>query len=310
MSILSGMAGKGLITVLPIPSIMRFAAECVPCLLNRVIYETDLIDPGKREEAVRGALGIIAEGYPKGENSAKLATKVHRHVYHVIGNNDPYLDLKRRSNMAALSIVPKAEEFISRSKERFEAACLISIIGNVMDFGIDVGLDGPEAFTRCFDPLLAQGIEVNDVAKLRELLAQSKRVVYLMDNSGEIVLDRFLVREIQSMGVEVVGVVKGEPILTDATMDDLRSTGMDQVFDSFITTETFAVGLDLERVPTLNRILNEADLVISKGMANFEALSDEKLPHIAYLLRAKCNPVAAAIGAKKDQNVVRVMSMD
>lgn len=289
---------------------MRFAAECVPCLLNRVIYETDLIDPGKREEAVRGALAIIAEGYPKGENSAKLATKVHRQVYHIIGDDDPYLDLKRRSNTAALSVVPKAETYISRSKDRLEAACLVAIIGNVMDFGIDVGLDGPEAFNKCFDPLLEQGIEVNDVAKLREMLARSKKVIYLLDNSGEIVLDRFLVQEIQSMGVEVIGAAKGEPILTDVTLDDLRSTGMDQVFDSCITTGTFAVGLDLDKVPNLKRILNEANLVISKGMANFEALSDEDLPNVAYLLRAKCNPVAKAIGAKKDQNVVRVVARD
>lgn len=289
---------------------MRFAADCVPCLLNRVIYETDLIDPGKREAAMRGALAIIADGYPRGENSAKLATKVHRHVYQVIGNDDPYLDLKRRSNAAALSVVPKAESFISRSKDRFEAACLVSIIGNVMDFGIDVGLDGPEAFTKWFDPLMAQGIEVNDVAKLRKLLDRSKKVIYLTDNSGEIVLDRFLVQEIRSMGAEVVGVVKGEPILTDATLEDLRTTGMDQVFDSCITTGTFAVGLDLERVPALKTLMSEADMVISKGMANFEALSDEDLPRLAYLLRAKCHPVAMAIGAKKDQNVVRVVTRD
>jgi uncharacterized protein with ATP-grasp and redox domains len=259
---------------------------------------------------MREALAIIAEGYPKSENSAKLATKVHRQVYQVIGSSDPYLDLKRRSNLAALSVVPKAESYISRSKDRLEAACLVAIVGNVMDFGIDVGLDGPEAFTRCFDPLLAQGLEVNDVAKLQRSLSRSKKVIYLMDNCGEIVLDRFLVQEIRSMGVEVVGVVKGEPILTDVTLDDLRSTGMDKVFDSCITTGTFAVGLDLEKVPALKKTLTEADLVISKGMANFEALSDEGLPRLAYLLRAKCRPVAAAIGAEKDQNVVRVVTRD
>jgi hypothetical protein len=129
-----------------------------------------------------------------------------------------------------------------------------------------------------------------------------------MDNCGEIVFDRLLVNELKSMGVRVVGVVKGEPILTDVTEADLRTTGMDKVFDVCLTTGSFAIGIDTDLIgEELGLELDQADLIISKGMANFESLSDKKYPRVAYLMRTKCRPVAEAIGAGRDQNVVKLL---
>jgi uncharacterized protein with ATP-grasp and redox domains len=286
---------------------MRFSADCVPCLLGRVIYETDLVVPSKRAEAVSVALDLIGPGFRTGENSAKLATRVHERVYDVIGSKDPYLDLKRRSNTAAERMLPRAREFVEGHGDPLRAACLASIAGNVLDFGIDVGMDGPEQFGAKFDQVVGQGIGLDQVDRFRTLLDGASNVVFLTDNAGEIVLDRLLVEQIQYMGVRVHGVVKGEPILTDATVDDLNETGMDKVFDSWSTTGQFAVGIDLDRIPLeLRQLLRQADLIIAKGMANFESLSEEGLRPVAYMLRAKCRPVAEAIGARKDDNVVKV----
>ena len=286
---------------------MRFSADCVPCLLHRIVYQTDLVAPERRDEAVEEALHIISSGFPRRENSAKLATKVHRRVYEIIRNDDPYKDLKVRSNQAAKDVLPVARTFVEGARDRLAAACQVAIAGNVMDFGIDVGMEGPEAFAKKFDALLGEGLQVNEVEKLRRSASCAKTIYYLVDNCGEIVLDRFLVEELRSYGAKVIGVVKGEPILTDAVESDIYDTGMDDVFDSWTTTGVYAVGLDLDRNQELAEMLGNADLVVSKGMANYESLSDEDLPRVAYLLRAKCRPVAAAIGAKKDDNVVRVV---
>jgi damage-control phosphatase, subfamily I len=271
-----------------------------------VVYETDLVASERRDQTVEEALHIIASGYPSRENSAKLATRVHQRVYEVLGR-DPYIDLKRRSNLAAMAVLPMAERFIDQAGDRLTAACQVAIAGNVMDFGIDVGMEGPEDFGPRFEVLLREGLQVDEVQKLRKLAENAKEIYYLVDNCGEIVLDHFLVKELQSFGAKVVGVIKGAPILTDVVEEDLKATGMDKAFDSWTTTGTFAVGVDLDRAPELRCALKDADLVIAKGMANFESLSDETLPRVAYLLRAKCYPVAEAIGAKKDDNVVRVI---
>jgi damage-control phosphatase, subfamily I len=286
---------------------MRIAAECVPCLLNRVLFETELVDPTLKDKAMAVAVKVLSDRFRPGVNSASVATQVHRSVYDEIGSADPYSELKERANRIASSLYPRAEAFVDRSADRLEAACLMSIIGNVLDFGLGIGYDEPEDLDRKFDALVEQGLGVNDLDRMRPLLVKGSSVVFLMDNCGEIVLDRLLVNELRSMGVRVVGVVKGEAILTDATEEDLRTTGMDQVFDVCMNTGSFAVGIDIRLIgaPLLEE-MEKADLIISKGMANFESLSDEKFPRVAYLMRTKCRPVAEAIGAEKDQNVVKL----
>jgi hypothetical protein len=287
---------------------MQITADCVPCLLNRVLFETELVDPTLKDDAMSVAMKILAVGFRPGTNSAAVATKVHRAVYDAIGSKDPYSELKERANQIAKELYPEAEAFVDRASDRLEAACLMSIIGNVLDFGLGIGYDKPEDLSRKFDMLVGQGLGVNDVIGIRRSLVPGSTAVYLMDNCGEIVFDRLLVNELKSMGVRVVGVVKGEPILTDVTEADLRTTGMDKVFDVCLTTGSFAIGIDTDLIgEELGLELDQADLIISKGMANFESLSDKKYPRVAYLMRTKCRPVAEAIGAGRDQNVVKLL---
>ncbi len=71
-----------------------------------------------------------------------------------------------------------------------------------------------------------------------------------------------------------------------------------------LTTGSNAVGVSLrEASGELLKALKSSGLIISKGMANYESLSDAGFRPMAYLLRAKCEPVAASLGAKKGMNV-------
>lgn len=284
------------------------APECVPCLLGRVLFETNLCAPRKARAAMRDSIKILSENFAPGVNSAEVATLVHRRAYDVLGCPDPYAQLKARSDEVATLLLPRAEDLIASSPDRLEAAVVAAIAGNVMDFGFP-GHDSPDQLTEEFDALLAQGLDVNDVAAMRERLGPGRKVVYLVDNCGESVFDRLLVNEIRNTGTRVVGVVKGEPILTDVTLEDARRVGLDTAFDEVMTTGMFAVGVDAARLgDRLRAELRSADLIVSKGMANFEALSESDFRPIIYLLRAKCGPVARAIGARKDDNVAKLFA--
>ncbi len=285
---------------------MEFSAECAPCLLRRILFQTRLVDPSKESQVMSSCLRLLAEEWEPGTNSAKLATKVHRLSYDLLEVDDPYAGLKSEANRVAGSLLPRAQELVDGSTDRLLTACLVAIAGNVMDFGIG-GFESPEELRSTFDWLVAECPEPNDVDRLRELLECSKEVVYLFDNCGEIMLDLPLLRELKGMGLRVSGVVKGRPIITDATWEDLSISGADQVLDECLTTGVFAIGVDLETAPEeLRTALDRADLVIAKGMANFEALSDRGMRPIAHLLRSKCHPVSEAIGARKDRNVIKV----
>jgi uncharacterized protein with ATP-grasp and redox domains len=285
---------------------MEMAPRCIPCLLGRVLFEVEMCDPSKSAMAIRDSLRILKEGYVPGANSAEVATRVHDRVYKVLGCDDPYLDLKVRSQKVAADLLPRAQCLIESSPDRLRAAVLAAIAGNVMDFGI-AGLTDPSELPRQFDAVVRQGLDVDDLTRVHELLYGANKVLYLLDNCGEDVLDALLVREIRALGPRVIGVVKGKPVLTDVTMEDARRSGVIDAFDEVISTGMFAVGVDVHRMgDRLRREMEDADLIISKGMANFESLSDAPYRPIAFLMKAKCRPVAEAVGAKEGDNVVRL----
>lgn len=285
---------------------MEFSAECAPCLLRRILFQTRLVDPDKESDVMSSCVRLIAEEWEPGMNSAQLSTKVHRLSYDLLGVDDPYAGLKDEANQVAMSLLPRAQALVDSSPDRLLKACQVAIAGNVMDFGIG-GFESPEELRSTFDSLAAEMPEPNDVGRMRELLEGAKEVIYLFDNCGEIVLDIPLLKELKAMGLRVVGVVKGRPIITDACWSDLAVSGADRVMDEALTTGVFAIGVDMRVAPMeLKEALSRADLVIAKGMANFEALSESDLRPMVHLLRSKCQPVSQAIGAKKDRNVIKV----
>lgn len=288
---------------------MKIHAKCIPCLLNRTLYETNLIDPSKALKVVEEACRIIDKYDLKDTCSAVVATEVHNATYSIIGTKDPYKMIKNRCNQTALSLLKRAEDFIESSDDRLKSAILCSIIGNVLDFGIPSSPDSPERLIEEFDNLLVEGLSVDDTDKVRTTLETGKKVLYFTDNCGEIVFDRLLLNEIKKFDVELTLVVKGEPILTDATLEDVTEFRIDNIVDKVLTTGCFAVGIDFDHLPeNLSGALKDADLIISKGMANYETFSETDYRPIAYLLRTKCEPVAEDMGLITNINVIKMYS--
>jgi hypothetical protein len=181
------------------------------------------------------------------------------------------------------------------------------VVGNVLDFGIGTGYDHPSKLRKEFRNLLDEGFGHDDTPKVKAILRKAKKVVYLADNCGEVVLDRLALKEIKRLGPEVTFVVKEEPILTDATLADIKGLGIEDIVDEIAEAPGFAVGIDLGSLKgPFGRMLRDADLIIAKGMANFESLSETDIAPIAYLLRTKCNPVAENMGLEKDINAVKL----
>ena len=283
---------------------MKPDPECVPCLLKRVLFQSRLVEGEDGTRPVAAALLEMAAAYSGADNSAKMASRVHRKAYDALGVKDPYNALKLRSDEVADMLLPHLQNVIDTSDDRLEAAVIGSIVGNIMDFGPGIAIQHPDELLDSFHGLMAQGLDVNHVGELRSRLGHDTTVLYIFDNCGESVFDRLLIEEIRKMGSEVVGLVKGEPILTDVTREDATRAGLDEVLDRIVDTGQFAIGLDLSSVAEdCQEEFKRADVIISKGMANFEALSDEDIGEVFYLMRAKCDPVANALHVNKDDNV-------
>lgn len=290
---------------------MKIRAQCVPCLLTRGFFECkEYLGDSQREKevkAIRDATNVLNKNFDPAVCSATIATKMHRAIYQALETDDPYVDIKKRSNKAAMELIPKAKDFIAESEDKLKAAMLISIVGNLLDFGIKGVIDDPESLNTVFDEILEHGLDLDDVDKVRPLVGPGANIVYLPDNAGEIVFDRLTIEVLKELGARVVVMVKGKPILTDATVEDAKEAGIYEVADEVITTGSDAIGLSLDELPQQSKCeLFKADLIIAKGMANYEAMSEPEYrnaPPILFVLRTKCEPVAEDIGVQKDMNV-------
>ena len=288
---------------------MEMDPQCVPCLIRRVLFEAEEAGGDRSVEAVCNASRTLGRLFGPGVCSATVATQVHREIYSLLGTKDPYARLKKKSNQVALGIFPEAEGFVRRSRNSLRDAFLCAVVGNVLDFGISTGYDDPTKLRLEFKNLVREGLGHDDTERIKKIMKESDRVVYLADNCGEIVLDRLVLREIKKFDVDLTMVVKEEPILTDATMKDIKGLGFEKLVGHIAEAPGFAVGIDLGSIKgRFGRLLRDADMIIAKGMANFESLSETDIAPVAYLLRTKCEPVSRAMGLRKDINAVKLFT--
>ena len=285
---------------------MKISYACVPCLLNRVLFETKLVV--KEEEKIhfimKKVLEKFAKIYDSKRSSAEIATEIHALAYELIGK-DPYKNLKEESNRIALSILPKAKKIIEGSENELEKAILCSIVANSIDFGIEGSASSPSELFLKFEEYLNEGFYINDFEKMEKYLGGN--ILYFTDNCGEIVFDKIVCEKLKEYDASISLVCKKYPILTDATYEDAIKIGMQDIVDEILTTGKFSVGVDFSGISEkLKTKLREASLIICKGMANYEAFSETKYKPIAYLMRVKCEPIAKSIGAKKSKNILKV----
>ena len=243
--------------------------------------------------------------------AADLGTKRDRLIKRLTGNDDPYRRSKKTSNERALKLVPKARKFIesaNNQQERFKKSCLCAIVGNTMEFDIP-------GHTFTFASLAknlreaAKDLFIDDIDRVYDLTKKASNILLLADNAGEIVFDTLLVEQLKNMGLNVTYVVKGGPVLNDATMEDVVFSGMDKLADKVVTTGTDAVGLLKKEVsPEFLQVYDAAELVFAKGMGYAETLTEFKLtkPHFL-MFRTKCVPVANYFCAPREKNIAKLM---
>jgi uncharacterized protein with ATP-grasp and redox domains len=281
---------------------LRSYLDCYPCLVRHALEASRQItdDVRLQRRVLTRVLRELAE-FPPETTPVRLAAQIHGHIRAVLGVDDPYAEQKRRCNAAAMKLVPMLKQKIRGSNDPIGAAVKAAIAGNIIDFGaLGDSFDIESAAQDCLDMPLG----INDLERMKADLARAKRIVYVGDNAGEIVFDRLLVEEIQrAFDAAITFVVRGSPILNDATMDDARAVGLTDLVE-VVTSGGDAPGCELGRSPLLEPLFKGADLIISKGQGNYEALSTEPYP-ICFLLRIKCKVIAQDIGGPNGTGAVK-----
>lgn len=279
---------------------MKLTDTCIDCLLSRVIFECDLASagPALTEKTVAECRTMLGSLRCSSLFHPQIASMVHRKACEMIGNPDPFRELKRAGNTQAMDV---CRQFRGRLIT-FRDYVLAGVIGNTFDYAVkDHNVTGD--FSRFFKEEFKKGLDVDDTARI---LKCCSRVVYLTDNCGEIVFDRLLVGFLKTRGSHVTVAVRDAPILNDATMTDALALGFDKVAACLTTTGGGAeIGLDMEKMPAdLANAIDNCTIIIAKGMANYESLSEyQNLPPVAYLMCVKCGVIAEDTGIARGSKI-------
>ena len=288
---------------------MKVGSECGYCIMHRghKIIQRSTTDEQKRVEAMTGLLNMLGERYHPDAVPSYIGAERCRVIKDATGCADPYADLKTKSNTQAIKILPRMVEYVDGHPQakRLYAALKVACIGNVIEFDVPGhSPDIEEALKGLEEPFC-----IDDSEKLRRLIKQGTKVLLLTDNAGEIAFDRLVVRELHRLGAHVTVAVKAGPSLNDALMEDAEAVGMIQEADELITTGADSIGVNLaETSEEFNKRFHGADVIIAKGMANWETLTEVPAPcPLMYVFRTKCEPVARAVKAPLNVNIAKLV---
>ena len=245
-------------------------------------------------EIMEEIFGYLSNNFTDGTNSNKTGSVMHKIIKEKTGCLDPYFKEKIQGNEIALKYLPEVKRIIDED-DSLENYVKIAIIGNILDFGAFTLDDDIESVIK---EALKKDLAIKDIDEFENSLIIHDKALYLVDNTGEIVFDKLLMSKIKEYGLDITIAVKSEPILNDACMSEALDAGLDE-FGEIVEIGCGTVGyVDSEISQEFREIFNAHKFIISKGMGNYEGLTEIDLSDkdIYFLLCAKCNTISRDIG--------------
>ena len=278
---------------------VRLSTQCIECLLKKHVnkYPSDAAEETKLLYQ-QGALQIL--GTAKKEQSApEILAEIEALKEKIFGVRDDFSKEKVYFNALMLGKEPEMRKKVRAAEDELSLAASYAMLGNFIDFGAMDSVD-EEKLSAMLADVQNMRLDAAELKNLKTDLARAKRLVYLTDNCGEIVMDKLLIETIlrlyPTLQVEVI--VRGAPVLNDATMEDALQIGLDTL--AFVTDNGSAVaGTVLDKISAQAREkIDAADVILAKGQGNFETLRFCG-KNIYYLFMCKCIMFAERFGVER-----------
>jgi uncharacterized protein with ATP-grasp and redox domains len=227
------------------------------------------------------------------EEITRFHTQWYREVYRVMGVTDPFREIKRTSNEWAAGAIAAAPP------PDLRAAAVAAVIANRLDYGaLERTPEGLPVSADDFRDLAGTPFLYDDYGSMAAAAARARRILYLVDNSGEVLFDRELIERMAEMnpGARVTVAAKSSPMLNDATAPELEDLGFGEVA-TVLSTGSNCFGVPEDEVsPEVVDAVCDADLVIAKGQAYLEFWLDYDLPGLFHLVYTKFPVNDSALG--------------
>jgi len=279
---------------------MKIYHECLPCHLRSALNSIMMLTSD--EELISATLEKCLQNASKFRSYDSLLEiyyDIQKAAKDVMPGMDPYREFKKSFNQLCMDSREEYIKKINDSADGFEMALRLCLAGNSVDVmqGDQMTHDG---LVKSIESAIRQHLDKKNIEKLRSAIKKAENILFIGDNAGEIVFDMLFIDFINSnfnKKGRITYAVRGSAALNDVTMEDALMVGMEKVA-KIITT-----GIDMPAayLPYCSKQFNEtyrsADLVISKGQGNLEALLEEK-KDIFFLLKIKCAVIAKILDGK------------
>lgn len=272
---------------------MKASLECLECVVRQALRAARMAgdDPEMHRQVINAAVADIP-AMDLNSSPAVLSLDLYQYAQQISGVDDPYLNIKQEQNRMILELEPELEQLVEKSEQPLITAIKLAAAGNIIDLGILQAheINPRDAIARAMETPMA----VDHTEHFLENLKRCEDFLYLLDNAGEIVFDKVLIRQLQQH-TNVTAVVKAGPIINDACLEDAEQVGLTTICDVIDNGGAF-VGSPLTLVPQsfLDRMA-QADILLGKGQGNYETIDDFK-GNVYLLLKAKCDVVARHMG--------------
>lgn len=268
---------------------MKLNPFCLCCILNK---QEKLIrsypDMEKKTEYMKKLMALIANT-KETDCAPSLSVDIQK-LYSSFWNcpAEDYTEVKKDFNRFMLDIEHTLEEKIRSSADPLEKALLYARIGNYIDFAALSNVNQETALTLLENN--SDSLDQEEYSIFLKELNSAKRLVYITDNCGEIVLDKLAIKILKETypDLDITILVRGYPVINDATMEDAEEIGLTdlvKVIDNGSNVAgTWIPGIN----QTARELLENADMIIAKGQGNFETMNDCGL-NVYYLFLCKCD---------------------
>lgn len=289
---------------------MRTYLDCIPCFYRQALEAARITGANEIvQKKIIDELSQLIPNFLLKASPPEMGRIIYALVREIIGVKDPFKELKESSNKMALSLYPELKQEINNSEDRLLTAVKLSIVGNVIDYGVKNSVNVEEEINEIFNKDFKSNAKNNKTVfryqEFKEILSKVNHIIYLADNAGEVVFDRLLIEElIEELGKQVIYVVREKPVINDALIEDAIFCGINKV--AKITSSGSDAPGTLMKYCSLEfiELYQNAELIISKGQGNYESLSEEDKT-IFFLFKAKCSVIAKHIGCEVGDMVLK-----
>jgi len=277
---------------------MRTYLDCIPCFFRQAIDAMRILGLEEtRQKELIDEFSRALPGLPLTMTPPEIARFTNKLLQKYAKSDDVYFQVKRKSNETALKLYDRLKEKVNSSEDYLSTAVEIAIIGNIIDYGAKNQLEvDKELEAMLINPngiIKQEKKRIFNYNKFKDVMGLAKTILYLADNAGETVFDRILLEEIKRIdnNKKIIYAIKDKPVLNDALAEDALFCGIDR-YAEIISSGCDAPGTVLSLCNKEFLALYEsADMIISKGQGNFEALSSSVRP-LFFLFMVKCAVVA------------------